>query len=266
SAAMHFLVIPSLLSILPLILAVPVQPPFDNTTTLPINFAVLVFPGFQSLDVFGPLDVLNSLSLLYKPFNNVEMHVSVLSSTMDPVSTVTSPSARMNMSHGNFGESIMPTTTMKQVLAKYNDKENTDKGGEIDVLIVPGGMGTRDDRTEEIEFVKTVYPRVKYILSVCTGATILSRAGILDGRKATSNKRSWSWVISTGPNVDWIHTARWISDGNIWTSSGVSAGIDLTYGWVTHVYGEEVADFTAKSAEYVRWTNASYDPFAAIWS
>jgi transcriptional regulator GlxA family with amidase domain len=103
-------------------------------------------------------------------------------------------------------------------------------------------------------------------MSVCTGATILARSGILDGRKATTNKRSWVWATSTGPKVDWVHTARWVEDGNIWSSSGISAGIDVTYAWLGHVYGEEVANFISMSAEYERWTNSTYDPFAAIWS
>ena len=73
-------------------------------------------------------------------------------------------------------------------------------------------------------------------------------------------------ATSTGPKVNWVHTARWVPDGNIWTSSGVSAGIDLTYAWVGHVYGEDVADYVAMTIEYKRWYNASDDPFAAIWN
>lgn len=108
--------------------------------------------------------------------------------------------------------------------------------------------------------------QVKYILSVCTGSTILARAGILDGRPATTNKRAWAWATSTGPAVDWVHAARWVEDGDIWTSSGISAGIDLTLAWMGHIYGEEVADYVAMSMEYEREMDAGNDPFAAIWS
>ena len=66
--------------------------------------------------------------------------------------------------------------------------------------------------------------------------------------------------------MNWVHTARWVPDGNIWTSSGVSAGIDLTYAWIGNVYGEEVADYIAMAIEYKRWYNASDDQFAAIWN
>ena len=60
-------------------------------------------------------------------------------------------------------------------------------------------------------------------------------------------------------------SARWVEDGNIFTSSGISAGIDVTYAWVGKVYGEEVADYLAKSLEYERWTDPHKDPFAQIW-
>lgn len=110
----------------------------------------------------------------------------------------------------------MPTTTFKEVLAQKANGGNTTHGMDncdIEVLLVPGGSSTREPMTEEIEFVKEMYPNVcipytkicfryradenqqlKWILSVCTGATVLARAGILDGHKATTNKRSWAWV------------------------------------------------------------------------
>jgi putative intracellular protease/amidase len=137
--------------------------------------------------------------------------------------------------------------------------------GDIDVLIIPGGGGTRANMTAEIAFVKAMYPKVKYILTVCTGATIAARAGVLDGRKATTNKRAWTWATSTGPATNWVGKARWVEDGNIWSSSGVSAGSDMAYAFVSKVYGDEVADFLAKSGEYNRVLDGSDDPFAAIW-
>ena len=63
-----------------------------------------------------------------------------------------------------------------------------------------------------------------------------------------------------------MHTARWVEDGNIWSSSGISAGIDVTYAWLSRVYGEEVSNYVSMSSEYKRWTNSTDDPFAAIWS
>jgi transcriptional regulator GlxA family with amidase domain len=283
---MRFSGVAPLLAALPSALASPSQPPFANTTTLPTHFGLLVFPHFQALDVFGPIDVLNSLSMLYK--NSTTMYLSILSKTMAPVTT--------GMQGTHFEQRIVPTTTFKQYLAKNTSEEyNTGTGehavarramrfgarqdhgsrpvdsvpvadlGDIEVLIIPGGGGTRSNMTEEIAFVKAVYPKVKYIISICTGSTITARAGILDGKKATTNKRSWAWAVTTGPNVTWVPTARWVEDGNIFSSSGVSAGTDVAYAWVSRVYGEAVANYLALSAEYYRVTDATHDEFAAVW-
>jgi transcriptional regulator GlxA family with amidase domain len=62
--------------------------------------------------------------------------------------------------------------------------------------------------------------------------------------------------------VKWARNARWVVDGNIWTSSGISAGIDMTYAFIAEQYGQDIADDTAKGAEYVRNTDPNADPFA----
>jgi len=262
-----------------LVLTVPLQPPFSNTTTLPTHYGLLVFPQFQALDVFGPLDVLNTLSMLYG--NSTTMYLSIFSKTLEPVSTA-SKATHVN---GNFGQSIVPTTTFAEHLAVGT---SSDPRGDIEVLIVPGGMGTRQNMTEEVGFVKAVYPKVnsspvgtlfffaiaefncpllqlKYIISVCTGATLLSRASILDNRRATTNKRSWAWAISTGPNVIWVPEARWVEDGNIFSSSGISAGIDVMYAWVARVYGNDVAEYLSLVSEYQREMDANHDIFGGVW-
>jgi hypothetical protein len=169
-----------LFAAIPHILAVPQAVPFTNTTALPVHYGLVVFPGFQALDVFGPLDILNNVALFY----NTSMHISILSSSLDPVSTVPLKNPFMNMTHSDFGEAIKPTHTFKEVLAAggkcpsnaaghgqgghpyqrrhddYGAVNITDDKGPIDVLIVPGGSGTRAELTEEIAFVKEMYPKV----------------------------------------------------------------------------------------------------------
>lgn len=98
----------------------------------------------------------------------------------------------------------------------------------LDVLIVPGGMGNmaldQDGDTSVEDFIAERYGELKYLLSVCTGSVSLAKAGVLEGKKATTNKSQWGWVTQFGEGIDWVPTARWTVDDKIWTSSGVSSG------------------------------------------
>ncbi|KAK7049309.1 hypothetical protein VNI00_005910 [Paramarasmius palmivorus] len=215
--------------------------------TLPVSYGMLLFPSFQALDVFGPLDALNLLSF------NYPMNLYLISNSTDPVSTKPR-SAAMNPHNNNFSESVVPTHTFDNPPPK------------LDVLFVPGGLGTRaPDIDNHIAFIKETYPSLQYLISVCTGSWLLARAGVLDGKNATSNKRSWSGREGLGNGTNWITHARWVTDGNIWTTSGVSAGIDGTLAWMAEVFGEDVATNVANGMEYERHTNASWDPFAELY-
>lgn len=135
------------------------------------------------------------------------------------------------------------------------------------------GLGTRTDAyIAPVEaYIKQVYPNLRYLLTVCTGSALLARTGLLDGRRATTNKRSWAWATSQGPNVTWIPRARWVVDEPagkvpIWSSSGVSAGIDLALAFAAKWYGADVATNTANSLEYEHHADDKFDPFSKIWS
>ncbi|KAF5379534.1 hypothetical protein D9615_006543 [Tricholomella constricta] len=212
---------------------------------LPLNFGVIIFPGFQLLDACGPLDALNTLA------HESPMNLSVIAATMEPVSTKLPASLTPNP--GNFGESIVPTHTF-------------DTAPNLDVLLIPGGRGTKDQENVQgaIDFVAKVYPSLKYLITVCSGAGIAARAGVLDGKRATTNKMSWAPSIALRTQVTWIAHARWIVDGNIWTSSGVSAGLDVIFAFIAEVYGGKVADHIANVLEYERHTDPTWDPFAEL--
>jgi len=219
----------------------------SSSSAAPTKYGVVLFPNFQLLDIAGPLDILNILAQSHK------LSLSILSSTLQPVSTL--PIIEGDCISPTFSQSIVPTHTF--------DEPPED----IEVLLVPGGRGARpeDNIRPAIDYVTRAYPRLKYLITVCTGSVLVAKAGVLDGKKATSNKKSWQWVVSTCPTVDWQPEARWVVDGNIWTSSGISAGMDVMYAFVEEMYGSETAQQIADASEYHRNTDPTHDPFAKRW-
>jgi transcriptional regulator GlxA family with amidase domain len=139
--------------------------------------------------------------------------------------------------------------------------------GDFDVILVPGGVGTRREVANEafLESLRRLSQRSRYVTSVCTGSALLAKAGILDDRKATSNKRAFTWVASQGPRVEWIAQARWVEDGKFFTSSGVSAGMDMTLGLIAHLFGRETSAAIAQGAEYEWHEDKGWDPFAQLY-
>jgi len=202
---------------------------------------MIVYPGFQALDAFGPLDALNLLSL------RTPINLSIIGPTLDPVST-----KHDDPKGSRFSQSVVPTHTF------------ADPPKDVDVLMIPGGTGTRNSTriAEVASFVAAFRPEVKYLFTVCTGSAIAAKSGVLDGKKATSNKNEWKWVKSLGPNVDWIAHARWVEDGDTWTTSGVSAGIDGMFAFISARYGEDMAAAVAEDMEYTRELDSTNDPWA----
>ncbi|KAG5641819.1 hypothetical protein DXG03_004161 [Asterophora parasitica] len=219
-----------------------------GASALPLSFGIIVFPGFQALDAFGPLDALNTLA---GELSTLSLNLSVIAATMDPVST---KSPAPSSATANFGQSIVPTHTFETA-------------PNLDVLIIPGGGGTKHPEIiGAIDFVAKVYPSLKYLITVCTGTRIAARAGILDGKRATTNKMNWDSVVSLRSQVKWVSHARWVVDGNIWTASGVSAGLDLTFAFIAKVYGQKAADDVANILEYERHTDSTWDPYAELYN
>lgn len=134
---------------------------------------------------------------------------------------------------------------------------------QFDVLMVPGGMGTRAlvNDAALLAFVRRQNEGTRWTTSVCTGASILARAGLLDGRSATTNKLAFDWVKGQSDNVRWREAARWVVDGKFVTSSGVSAGTDMALALVERLYGRKTADQAAHVAEYQWNDDPDDDPF-----
>jgi transcriptional regulator GlxA family with amidase domain len=202
----------------------------DNTR--PIRVGAVLFEGFELLDVFGPLEMFGLLRERATLMMLAEKPGAVRSSQ---------------------GPECVATTSL-----------SGDHG--LDVLLVPGGFGTRREvlNTPFIEELGVQCSKARIVASVCTGSALLAKAGVLDGRRATSNKFAFNWVAAQGPAVAWVREARWVEDGKFFTSSGVSAGMDMALGLIAHLLGRETSLGVAAGAEYAWHEDSAWDPFAAL--
>ena len=102
-----------------------------------------------------------------------------------------------------------------------------------------------------VAFLRDAAGTAEITMSVCSGSALLAKAGLLDGRRATTNKQFFNLATSQSDRVEWVEEARWVDAGSFVTSSGVSAGIDMALHLVRTLYGEETAALVAKGMCYV---------------
>ncbi|MDX2226901.1 MAG: DJ-1/PfpI family protein [Verrucomicrobiae bacterium] len=122
----------------------------------------------------------------------------------------------------------------------------------LDILVVPGGWGTRALALHEplLQWIRSRAVAVETLASVCTGSLLLAAAGLLEGRRATTHWQSLDRMRDSFPNVRVSRGEQVVEDGSILTSAGISAGIDMALRLVTREFGEEVARATARYMEY----------------
>ncbi|MDX1735243.1 MAG: DJ-1/PfpI family protein [Halioglobus sp.] len=134
----------------------------------------------------------------------------------------------------------------------------------LDLVLVPGGIGTLAALENEalLDFLRERAKSARTTMSVCSGSAILARAGLLDGRRATSNKQLFQFAVEQGDKVQWVESARWVEDGPFVTASGVSAGTDMALAVIAGLRGEEFAQNVADFTEYQWHRDAAIDPFA----
>jgi transcriptional regulator GlxA family with amidase domain len=191
---------------------------------------VLLFDQFELLDVFGPLEMLG--------MHNDDFTIRLVA---EQAATVSSTQGQRSVIDDHFAD-----------------------GRAYDLLLVPGGEGTRREVGNKrlLDWLAGAAERAEIVASVCTGSALLAKAGLLDGKRATTNKLAFDWVASQGPKVDWQRSARWVEDGRFWTSSGVSAGTDMALALIARLCGIERAHEAADWAEYIWNEDSSDDPFA----
>ncbi|HDR4407441.1 TPA: DJ-1/PfpI family protein [Bacillus cereus] len=123
----------------------------------------------------------------------------------------------------------------------------------VDILIIPGGKGARENEVKNdiiINWVRQQMKEVKLMTSVCTGALLLAKAGLLEGLKATTHWASIQTFKKDFPNVEVMENVKFVDEGHIITSAGISAGINMSFHIVKNLLGVEIAEETAKNMEY----------------
>ena len=195
------------------------------------EIAFLLFDNYETLDVFGPAEIFGRLTDLYTlKFYSLE---------------------------GGIVTNRHQVPIMTEKLADINKKPFA--------FLIPGGLGTRVEVNNDklITSIKDISLTSTYVMTVCTGSALLAKTGLLDKRKATSNKRAFAWVVTNGPEVQWDKEARWKVDENYYTSSGVSAGMDMALGFLADRHGLDFARNVAWEIEYNWIEDKDNDTFTA---
>jgi putative intracellular protease/amidase len=195
----------------------------------PLTLGAIFYEGFELLDVYGPLEMFGSVG--------PELRIVTVAHKAGAVTSTQGP----------------------KTLAQYG----FDDCPALDLILLPGGVGTLAELHNEaiLEFLRRRSASAQVTMSVCSGSAILAKAGLLDGRRATSNKQFFSLATAQSGKVEWVEQARWVEDGNLVTSSGVSAGIDMALAVIARLYGQERAEQIAAGTEYEWHQDAAWDPF-----
>lgn len=124
-----------------------------------------------------------------------------------------------------------------------------------DILVIPGGRGTRPLVGNESirQFIQTQQPQVEHLLSVCTGALLLADAGVLKHQSATTYHTEVDTLRKIDSSITPKPGERWVDNGQIVTSAGVSAGIDMSLYVISKLYDQDTANHTAQHMEYEHW-------------
>jgi transcriptional regulator GlxA family with amidase domain len=196
---------------------------------------VLIFPDFQLLDAAGPISVFE----IAARYATGKPSIKVVAATPGPVRS----------------------TSGVEMLA-----QGLRPAGAITTLVIAGGEGVeaaaRCART--LGFARGLAKRGVRIASVCSGAYVLAEAGLLDGRRATTHWQRTRHFLKTYPQVKLEPDRIFTHDGNIWTSAGITAGIDLALAMVTEDFGDEIAQRTAKQLVLYHRRSGGQSQFSSL--
>jgi len=188
-----------------------------------MRIAIALFEDAEELDWAGPWEVFATWAHEW-PGDGVE--VVTVAETLDPVRCAK-------------GLRVLPGQSWEQL-------------GEIDVLVYPGGQGTRPQLGQERirKRLRSLHAAGTLMTSVCTGALVFADAGLLDGRPATTHWASLDLLATLGERIDVRGDARFVDDGEIVTAAGVSAGIDVALHLIARLHSPERAAEVRREIQY----------------
>ncbi|MBW1783169.1 MAG: DJ-1/PfpI family protein [Deltaproteobacteria bacterium] len=194
-----------------------------------LTLGTVLFEGFELLDVYGPLEM----------FGNVGEQLKIVM-VAEKAGLVTSAQGPRSVADYGFGDCP-----------------------HLDLIHIPGGFGAipQAQNPAMLKFLCDRSHAAQLTLSVCNGSGLIAAAGILDGRQATTNKQFFHLVAAQGKRVNWIEKARWVDDGDIISSSGVSAGMDMALAVIQRLFGKDTAEAIAAATEYEWHRDPFWDPF-----
>ncbi|MBI2497476.1 MAG: DJ-1/PfpI family protein [Opitutae bacterium] len=186
------------------------------------NVAILVFPEVEVLDFAGPFEVFAV--------------TNELNPDTFPTFTVAETPGSIRARNGL---KLVPDFTLENAPAPQ-------------ILVVPGGAGTRPllKKPAVLEWIRQRARQAEVIASVCTGSLVLAQAGLLNNLRATTHHENFAELAALAPNTDVVENARFTDNGQVLTSAGISAGIDLSLHIVGRLLGAETARRTARYMEY----------------
>lgn len=198
---------------------------------IPVN--AVVFEDFETLDIMGPVEL----------FGLLQQHYQVQFYSLN--------GGLVSNKHG--------VCIQTQPFAEIQTHAQS-------ILLIPGGIITFElmKNQEFLDQLKALADQSRYVLTVCTGSSLLAATGILNGVKATSNKMAFEFVQKLNDKVRWQAQACWVIDGKFYTSSGVSAGMDMTLAFIRDTQGEKIAQLCAEEAEYIWNCNPEIDLFCKV--
>ncbi|MFJ6378453.1 DJ-1/PfpI family protein [Kitasatospora sp. NPDC092039] len=199
-------------------------------TTAPLTFGMLVFDEVEVLDLGGPFEVFSTAGRLAR------------TAADEPLLRVLTVAPTVRTVRARGGLTIVADHTL-------------DEDPPFDVLVIPGGVTTAVERDEKVvDWLARRRRTSALTFSICTGAFLLAATGALDNRPATTHWEDQEELARRWPDVRLCTDVRWVDDGDIVTSAGISAGIDASLHVVARLFGEQLARRTARQMEYL-WTD-----------